>query len=353
MKKKILALIFAVLLLFAFPLNAFADFGDYAGDSDYGYDSNSSYDYGSYGGYDDDDNDSYYYNDDDDDDDDSSSNSYYSYIHSSHDDDNHFDGDYNYLGEALVLGSLSTDADVEGNTSIVAGLMIAAIILCIVISKYKKKHAPAILPVAKEARPEGAQRTDVSTLNNMDSYKDVDPNFSELDLKEKISNLYFQMQYGWQNKKLDDLRPYFTDTLYAQFDRQLDAYRRNKQTNYIERIAVLDVQLNGWKQEGGQDTIVALVRARIVDYVKDDVTNKIIRGSNTAEKFMTYEYTLTRKTGVQTTAQSGTRVITCPNCGAPVDINRSAKCEYCGNIITVDSSDWLINRIKGISQRTK
>lgn len=349
MKKKILALLFAILLLVAFPINTFADFGDYAGDSDYGYD---SYDYGSDSGYDyDDDDDDYYYHDDVDDE--HTTRSYYNYIHSSHDDDNHFGGNYNYLGEALTLGTLTEEIDAEGNTSIVAGLMIAAIILCIVVSKYKKKHMFDLYPLKKDSQPAGAERTDVSSLNDMASYKNIDPDFSETDLKEKISNLYFQMQYGWQDKKLDDLRPYFTDALYAQFDRQLDAYRRNKQTNYIERIAVLDVQLNGWKQEGGQDTIIALVRTRIVDYVKDDVTGKIIRGSNTAEKFMTYEYTLSRKTGVQTTAQSGTRVITCPNCGAPVDINRSAKCEYCGNIITVDSSDWLINGIKGIAQRTK
>ena len=43
----------------------------------------------------------------------------------------------------------------------------------------------------------------------------------------------------------------------------------------------------------------------------------------------------------------------CPNCGAPLDVNHSAKCEYCGQVITVDDYDWVISQIKGISQVTK
>ena len=43
---------------------------------------------------------------------------------------------------------------------------------------------------------------------------------------------------------------------------------------------------------------------------------------------------------------------TCPNCGAPLDLNHTAKCEYCGAIITAAEYDWVISAIKGISQRT-
>lgn len=61
-KKRVLSLLLIMLLLTSCGLRAFADFGDYGGDSDYGYDSNDSYDYD----YDSDDYD-YDYDDDDDD----------------------------------------------------------------------------------------------------------------------------------------------------------------------------------------------------------------------------------------------------------------------------------------------
>ena len=85
----------------------------------------------------------------------------------------------------------------------------------------------------------------------------------------------------------------------------------------------------------------------------DDYTSEIVQGSQTAEKFMEYEWIITRKSGVVTTSETGgTRTVNCPHCGAPVDINKSAKCEYCDSILTVDSVDWVINTIKGISQHT-
>ena len=44
---------------------------------------------------------------------------------------------------------------------------------------------------------------------------------------------------------------------------------------------------------------------------------------------------------------------TCPYCGAHVDINHSAVCEYCNSVLTTDSFDWAVSNIKGIAQRSK
>lgn len=217
--------------------------------------------------------------------------------------------------------------------------------------KKKKKNTPS-QPV-RPAQPAGAQRTDASELRRMPEYLALDPEFSEAEFKEKLSNMYVHFQNSWQAKDMSDLRPYLTDAMYAQFDRQLDNYRRNKQTNYIERIAVLDVTLRGWKQQSGNDVIVAELRTRIVDYVQDDTTGVLIRGSKTAEKFMTYEWTLVRTSGQTTSSASGLTSQTCPHCGAKIDMNHSAKCEYCDSILTTDTFDWVVSGIKGISQQTK
>ncbi len=311
--KKILALICACLLVTALAVAAFADFGDFGGDSDFGGDWGGGGDW-DFGGDDD------------------------------------WDNDYDYGGGDSFVGSLfgSLVGNMVGN-SVASGdvsifwLIVIVFIIIIIVNKVRSNKKP----VAPRATP-----TDRTTLKAMSEYLTLDPSFSETELKEKLSNVYVQMQNAWQAKNLETLRPYLTDELYAQYDRQLDNYRRAKQTNRIERIAVLDTLLDGWTQRGGDDVIIATLRTRIVDYVTDDETGSIVRGSNSVEKFMVYEYTLTRKTGTLTSEASGTRVVNCPSCGAPCDINKSAKCEYCGNIITVDSCDWVISGIKGISQRT-
>ncbi|MBR0444497.1 MAG: TIM44-like domain-containing protein, partial [Clostridia bacterium] len=148
------------------------------------------------------------------------------------------------------------------------------------------------------------------------------------------------------------LRPYFTDAYFAQMQRQLNALKDSGRTNYVERISVLGVMLRGWMQQEDNDHIIAIVSSRIIDYTLDDRTGALVSGSRTREKFMTYEMDLCRKTGMKSGTHSGLHTINCPNCGAPLDINTTAKCPYCDSIVTVKEHDWAICGIKGLSQRT-
>ena len=182
--------------------------------------------------------------------------------------------------------------------------------------------------------------------------KELDPNFSEEAMKEKIGNLYIRMQDCWQNKKWDEMRTSMTDALFNQMGNQLDALIRNGQTNYIERIAVLGVDLTGFGQDEKNDIITAIVNTRIVDYTVSDETGAVVSGNKTAERFMTYEWTLVRTKGTKTVKAESNETAHCPNCGAPLDLNHTAKCEYCGAIITAAEYDWVISAIKGIAQRT-
>ena len=302
MMKKLFAVCLCLLLVIgAASVLARADFGDYGGDYDFG---GGDYDYG---GYD------YDYDDDDD-----------------------YGGGYYYGG--------SSDSGDDGN-SIYGGIILAAVIILVIyLSVRKKKGNTPVMP--------GAQATDPSTLRSMNEYLSLDPQFSEAEFREKLANMYVQFQNAWQAKDLTPLRPYLTDAFFNKCDRQLDGYRQNRQTNRIDRPSVLGVNLVGWKQEGGVDVVVARLQTRIVDYVIDDATGNVVRGSNTAEKFMEYEWDLVRTSGQVTGTGTGTTVQSCPHCGAPIDVNHTAVCEYCGSVLTTDTFDWAVREIKGLSQRT-
>ena len=311
-------ILFAILLSLLLTVGVFtaavqADFGDYGGD----------YDYGGFDSYD-------------------SGNDYNDYDYGN---DNDNDDDYRYYGGTSTDGS-GGSSDGGSGTFIVAVLIAVGVLAIVYLSK-RKNGKTGSRPVAA-----GAQATDPSTLRPMAEYLALDPQFSEEQMREKLSNMYVQFQNAWQSKDMETLRPYLTDALYAKCDRQLDAYRTNRQTNRIERISVLDVQLMGFKQQGGMDMLVARLKTRIVDYVVNDADGQVIRGSNTAEKFMDYEWDLVRTSGTQTGSSTGTKSQNCPQCGAPININRTAKCEYCGCILTTDTFDWAVSEIKGISQRT-
>ncbi len=193
----------------------------------------------------------------------------------------------------------------------------------------------------------------VRTLRPMSEYLELDPQFDEERIRTLMANLYVQMQETWQRKDINPLRPYMTDKFFTQMDSQLSQFRKQGRTDYTERIAVLNTGLVGWRQSAGMDYITVSLSSRIVSYVLDDRTGQLISGDKNREKFMEYEIELCRKSGTVTSPETeGTRSATCPHCGAPLKLNASAQCEYCGSVITSVNADWAVCGMRGISQRT-
>ena len=191
-----------------------------------------------------------------------------------------------------------------------------------------------------------------SELRPMEEIRLSDPAFSPDELKQRISNLYVQMQNCWQARDISPLRGNFTDAQFAQYNRQLQQYRDKGHIPVVERIAVLDVSLRGVKPDNVYDVIIVNLSTRITIYTLDDRTGKIVNGDRNKEKFMNYEWTLIRPKGAKTIPQRGDRAFNCPNCSAPLNINHSAQCPYCGSIVSRSDYDWVIAGIKGLSQRT-
>lgn len=200
------------------------------------------------------------------------------------------------------------------------------------------------------SRIAGAQRTVLPMT--IEDLKKQDPAFSEEKMKEKIGNLYVRMQECWQNKTWEEMRTGMDDAIFNQFNAQLNSLIKAGKTNYVDDIAVLGVDLTGFGQDDKHDIVTALVRVRIKDYTVDDATGAVVSGSKTAEKFMTYEWTMIRTKGAKSFERTEDAAKNCPNCGAPLDLNATAKCQYCGAVIQSADFDWVIKTIKGISQQT-
>ena len=193
----------------------------------------------------------------------------------------------------------------------------------------------------------------VRVLRPMSDYLELDPQFDEERIRTLLANLYVQMQQTWQSKDISSLRPYMTDKFFSQMDAQLDQFRKQGRTDYTENIAVLSTDLRGWRQAAGMDYVTAGLNARIVSYTLDDRTGQLISGDKKREKFMEYEIELCRKSGETTQPEAeGVHSAVCPHCGAPLKLNASAQCEYCGSVITSVNANWAICGMRGISQRT-
>lgn len=313
MKRTIKILIFALgLFLIILPAFAGADFGGFSGDSDYGggWDSGSDWSSSSW-------------------DSDYSSGSYY-------DDDSDVSG-----------------IDIGISLAVMAAIVVLGLIFDVSEKRKKKKQYGAGRPQSAQGRPQGAQRTPDSRLQPLGDLAVTDPSFDANAMQEKISNLYVQMQNCWTDKNIESLRPYFTDALFTQMERQLNGLKNQGLTNYVDRIAVLGVNLRGFYKQGDKEHLIVELRTRIVDYTVQDSNNKLISGDRNREKFMTYEWDMCRTAGSVTSKEGVMHSVSCPGCGAPLSINTTAKCPYCGRVVTLDEHDWALCAIKGIAQSTR
>ncbi|MBQ2202126.1 MAG: zinc-ribbon domain-containing transport protein [Clostridia bacterium] len=246
-------------------------------------------------------------------------------------------------------GSSSSGYTSRGSSGGFPPLLIVAIVVIaiIVLSVSRSKNQ------TKRSTTPGATRTAASKLAPISTLMERDPNFSPEDLKEWLQNLYIKMQDCCTNRDVEPIRPYFADALWQQFDRQMKQLKAMHRTNRVERVAVLSVDLRGCYQDKNEDVIIAEIYARITDYTVDDETGKVVLGSKTQEKFMTYEYALSRPIGKMTEAyHEGVTDRHCPNCGAPLSVNESIKCPYCDSVLSFSDHDWTVYSIKGISQKT-
>ena len=302
--KYLFCLFIACVAIVLGSLNAKADFGDFSGDSGYGSDGGGSYNSGSsYSG------------------------------RSSYNDRKNYNS-----------GSSYDDDDDDDYPTWVYLAIFAVIVIVLIIDATKKPRFTRRVTVNNA--------TPLANLKPMSDYLRLDPNFDEAEFKEKLANWYVQLQNAWQKKDISSLRPYLTDAFYAQMETQLQSHIEAHRTNIIDRIAVLSVQLKGYKQENGEDKIIAYLNTRIIDYTIDDNTGHVLYGNKNVEKFMSYEWLLTRSSGQLTGEQEAMQSVVCPHCGATLNINKTAKCDYCGSIITVEEHGFVISSIKGLSQRT-
>lgn len=187
---------------------------------------------------------------------------------------------------------------------------------------------------------------------NLASLKSKDPLFHDEVFLSKINNMFLQLQQAWMEKQWNSIRPFETDSLFNMHNRQLQSYINQHKTNVVENIAILESKIVRYENDGSNDELDVYIKARMNDYIIDDHTKKVLKGDPDRDIYMSYIWTLIRKETVLTETQKENYDVTqCPNCGANVSINASGQCEYCDSVISSGEYDWVLSKIKVISQK--
>ena len=229
-------------------------------------------------------------------------------------------------------------------------IFILAIVAALTFFYFSRKKGAGQSDSPAQGDPALSAPEDKSALKNITTYIDEkDSGFSVPEFTEKISNLYIRLCNALEDKNTLTVKPYFADDIISSYDKEIEEDRNSGYTHIFSKLTVLSATVNGWKSDGDSDIIVAEIRSRMTDYKEDSQGNPVGGGMNT-EKFITSEWILERSASKKTGNDDSLNAQNCPYCGAPVNINSSAVCEYCGRVLKTDNFDWVVKRIKSIER---
>lgn len=151
------------------------------------------------------------------------------------------------------------------------------------------------------------------------------------ELKNQVFNTYKDIQIAWMNKDLEPVRNMLSDHMFNMYKTQVATLIAKKQTNMMEDITYDNCRVINVQNINGKQEVTVILEVTCKDYIVDK-NNKVIRGKDTAINHYRYRLCFVRSVTKST-------LDTCPNCGAGLENAASDKCEYCGTVITKESTN--------------
>jgi hypothetical protein len=171
-----------------------------------------------------------------------------------------------------------------------------------------------------------------------------DPNFSEAAFLDKVQTAFFLVQKAWTQRNQDLARAVMSEALYRRHKMQTDELLQKGRTNVLENIVIGGAQIVKIASENDCDAITVRIRASMSDYMTDDKTGQVADGHKEPRPFTEY-WAFVRSYDKKTQKPAETKAYLCSNCGAPLEINESGKCAYCGVVSTAAAFDWVVDTI--------
>ena len=133
-------------------------------------------------------------------------------------------------------------------------------------------------------------------------YIAANPSFDRKAFEAYAEELYCNMQVVWQNKDITPLKDNMTEEFFTHMDGVLYPFREECRTDHTEGIEILSLSLDDAKQKDGIDYLEVYMQAKILSYVTDDLTGKIISGDNSCKIRMEYTIKFLRRSGAENNA---------------------------------------------------
>ena len=190
--------------------------------------------------------------------------------------------------------------------------------------------------------PNAATLFDEATIENQ--IKQYIPNFNKEEFLNDGYKIYCDVQDAWMNFKLEDVRDIITDELYSMYESQLSTLEVKGEQNIMKDFVLKGSFLKDVTNQNDTITITTGYIIEFYDYIAEQATGKVIRGTSNRKVRITYEMKFRQ------TLDESKKVTKCPNCGADIEMNTSGICEYCHNKLVTENTKWVLTEKKTMNQ---
>ncbi len=171
-----------------------------------------------------------------------------------------------------------------------------------------------------------------------------DPKFDEAAFGQRVIAAFSKIQHAWSQQNLPEIRAFVSDGIYERLSLQIEEQRDLGYRNPVENLVVHEALIVQLQSDHFFHAITVRIKASATDYRVSLSTGGKIPGTQRDEQFAEF-WTFLRRRGVSTSERPGLIEGNCPNCGAQVELNQSAKCDSCDTLIRSGQYDWVLVKI--------
>lgn len=175
----------------------------------------------------------------------------------------------------------------------------------------------------------------------MDELISLDPTFTESSFKTKVDNIFVMLHMSLMTDNMKRVRHFISDDVYNEYSEILSNLNNNNERQMFDELNVKSTDIIDINITDDKYIIKVKLVSKYMDYVVDKTTNNFKRGNNSSrvEKENILIFEKKRNSKIQGVVRF------CPNCGHPMDVNKSGYCEFCHSTYNQENYDWVLTSI--------
>lgn len=176
----------------------------------------------------------------------------------------------------------------------------------------------------------------------MNELINLDPTFTESSFKTKVDNIFVMLHMSLMTNNLKRVAHFINDSVYEEFNNRLNILNNNNERQMFDELNVKSTEISNIEILDDRYRITVNIISRYMDYIVDKDTNNYKRGNNSSrvERQNVLVFEKKRNAKIQSVVRF------CPNCGHPMDVNKSGYCEYCHSTYNQEDYDWVLTSIR-------